>query len=262
MKAKSCFVVALICAGRAFGQTPAPSGPVALNRVNVNLTVPSLLNPGVGWGEVSFRGFGGDDKLLYSGLWGAYGIRKGWELDVRGDAAPNGSFTSSTGESIRYGGSDIEVLARYQIPVIGATIQAGVADPATPAQNHRLAGVLGASFGFTFGPSALYIEPKTVFLDHNTLVGIGIGSAAPIARNIEIMYDWTPMVAGRNAIDTGTGNRRQTQITGAGLRFKNLTPGLTLDVGLTNGTGITTGMSMTPSLGNDFGFYVSAGFHF
>lgn len=242
----------MLCAARAYAQQ-AP--------VLVNLTTPSevLNEPGKSWGDVSFRAFGGDDKLLYTNLWAEHGLAKSWAVDVRADLASFGTFNGPVGP-VRFGGSDVELLGRYQ--TAPGVITFGAADIDTPAQGHRIAGVVSAQVPLQMKEDSLFLEPKVVFLRDNSLVGLGVGADVRLMKGISLMADWTPMLAGDNNIDPNTGNRTRVQLVGFGLRFRDLSPGLTLDVGVTNATGITTGTSMTPSTGDNLGFYVGAGFHF
>lgn len=254
MGVRTLFTLALLCAGRAFAQ----EYPVLVNMSTVSALE---YQTGKGWGDISFRAFGGDDKLVYTNLWAGYGVAKSFDVDVRADLASFGTFSGPAGP-VRFGGSDVELLGRWQTTHLGPVIQFGAADVNTPAQEHRIAGVVSAQESFGISGESLCLEPKAVFLRDNSLVGLGIGANVKLASHIHLLADWTPMLAGDNYIDPDTGSRSRVQLVGAGLRFTDLSPGLLVDVGITNATGITTGTSMTPSTGDTLGFYIGAGFRF
>ena len=270
MKNLICCAAALGVAASTYGQAPAPSGDLVL----IGLRTPSLLDPDKSWIDLSFIGYGGADELLRTNAWIAYGLAPGWQLDLRGSFAGNGSdkgapvesdgFRVPSGENVKFGGSDGELLANYKLPIdVPIVVRGGVAYVATPAQNDLLAGVVSASIGYNlpYGISA-YLEPKAVFLRDNSLVGIAVGATYEVAKNIELMGEWTPLVAGSNTINLTTGNWSRVQLFGAGLRFRNVQPGLSIDLGVTNATGFTTGMSMTPSMGNVVGLFIGGEYRF
>lgn len=270
MKNLICCAAVATVAASTYGQNPAPVGDPVLTSVRT----PFILEPGKTWADLSFRAFGGYEKLLYTNAWVAYGVAPGWQLDLRGSFAGDESVSGPasetdtlrvpTGETIRFGGSDGELLANYRIPVqIPIAIRAGIAYVGTPAQNHSLAGVVGASASYSFDKElSAYAEPKAVFLNDNTLFGIGLGLSYRLTPGISVFGEWTPLVAGDNLIDTTSGARSRCALYGFGVRFKQPGSPISVDLGVTNSVGLTTGTSMTPSLGDVAGFYIGGEFRF
>ena len=253
----------LCSAGFASSLASAQSSGAVGDAKLLSLTTPSLLSKGETSLGLAFRGFGGSDKLLYTDVSAGYGLSQGLNLEFLGDFASDGSYTSGNG-SIRYGGSDGEVRLRYKLPFsIPASVQTGLAYSATPAQEHRVAATVGASFGYSLGNHiSIYAEPKAVILDTNSLVGLGLGATVGVTHGVELIGEWTPMLSGRNSIGTQTLGRDQVELYGVGLRFTNLVRGWTLDVGYTNSTGSTTGFSLTPALGNTGGLLIGGSYRF
>ena len=238
----------------------AQTAPLASDVSLINIQTPTLLHSGQSSALVDLRYFGGYDKTLHGDLEFGYGISKHFELDVAGSFAKWNSAATPSGNVIRFGGTDEELSLRYHVPGMGSlpvAVQVGLADTQTPAQDHKLAATLGGSVGYSLDRMVrFYFNPKAVFLDHNTLVGLGLGASVELVSKVSFIADWTPMVAGDNTIDTQTGNRSRGQIYSAGLRYSGSHHKNVLDLGVTNGTGITTGSSLTPSLGNSPALFV------
>jgi len=251
MKATLFLVPMMLTSALAVAQTPLTASDPDL----VTLTTPLVLDKGAGLGSVEFRGFGGDDGLFRTGVAAGYGLGDGWEIRLAGDFAK--VAYDSTG-SIRYGGSDGEFLVKYGIPgMAAASIEAGESYSNTPAQPGRLSTVLGVSVGTAATKGVrLYANPKVVFLDRNSLFGLGLGAAIDLAPGVTLVGDWTPILSGENTLNASTAARERVQIYGVALRFAKVTPGLGLDLGYTNSTGQTTGFALTPGLGNSGAFYV------
>jgi hypothetical protein len=231
----------------AAAQTLAPANDASLT----NLQTPVLLGQGKSALSLDFRYFGGYDKTVNSSVWYGFGFCKDWEIDFAGTFDKWSSMTSGAGTEIRFGGTDEEISVRYRVPfTLPLTIQGGLADPQTPAQNGRLASTAGVSLGYS--PESrirFYVNPKSVFLQDNTIFGVSVGGAIDLVPNITLIGDFTHIFAGDNTIDTGSGNTSRSHIYSIGLRFPNLVMNGSLDLGVTNGSGITTGSSLTPSLG-------------
>jgi hypothetical protein len=270
MKNLICCAAVATAAASTYGQNPAPEGDPVLTSVRT----PYILDPGKTWADLSFHAFGGYEKLLYTNVWVAYGLAPGWQLDLRGSFAGDGSvsgpasetdtFRVPTGETIRFGGSDGELLANYRLPLeVPITLRAGFAYVGTPAQNHPLAGVLGASASYSFEKNfSVLVEPKVVFLDDNSLLGLGLGLSYRVTNAVSVFGEWTPLLSGDNAVDTTTGTRSRCDLYGFGVRFNQPGSPISVDLGITNSVGLTTGTSMTPSLGNIAGFYIGGEFRF
>jgi hypothetical protein len=269
IKTTTLFLSGLLGLGVCHAQAPVGS--------LLGLTTPYFLTKGQVDAGLTFRAFGGDDKLLYSNLSVGYGLCKDFNLEFLGDFASNGSYTTRFGDaddglarassefdSILFGGSAGEVRVRYKLPTsFAATVQAGLAYSSTPAQEHRLATTVGATAGYRLWDRVqVYAEPKAVILDSNSLVGLGLGASVYLVKGVVLEGEWTPMLSGQNSINTQTLARDQVQLYGVGLHFTQLVPRWSFDLGYTNSTGSTTGFSLTPSLGNVGGLLVGASYRF
>jgi hypothetical protein len=261
MMYKICLTALLPALSLAQAQTTLPVTDQNL----INLQTPTLLGSSRSAATVDLRYFAGYDKTLHGDLWLGYGLCKDLEIDLAGSFAKWGSTPAFDGTTIRFGGVDEELSIRYRLPFeqVPITVQAGLDYAQTPAQPQRLAGTLGASAGYSpVSKLRLYLNPKAVFLDRNSLVGIGIGASVDLAPKLLLIADWTPLVAGDNTISTSSGTGSRSQLYGVGLRFQDLWAGGSLDIGVTNATGITTGSSLTPDLGDAPALYIRFGYRF
>ena len=108
----------------------------------LNLDSPSVLPRGSAAGRLGLRFFGGDEDLLYTSLGVHLGLGRGWEGVVRSSFANRRSLGLLSGSSIRHGGSDVEIAARYggERPDSSASLSGllGVSFASTPAQGGTL----------------------------------------------------------------------------------------------------------------------------
>jgi hypothetical protein len=208
-------------------------------------------------GEI--RIFGGDEDLSYAGIGAKLGLSRGWEAGVRAVFADRKLFPLAGGNAIDHGGNDVELLARYHFaatprPLTG---QLGVSIADTPAQRDAFL-TLGLSGQTDVGSRAvLVLNPRAVFIDGNTIVGIGVGTEIHLSHGVSVVADYTPIVAGDNTRDTSTGNRKHRDIYGGAIRFSTNDGRIALDLGYANGTGRTTGAALTPGLGSSGAFYLA-----
>ncbi len=236
--------------GNAGGDAPPP----------INLDAPATLAPGTTLFRLEARAFGGEEDLVYAGLSLRYGLRGGVEAILRGAFAGRDHLAlPSGGGAIRHGGTDVELAAKYGVPGLpNVALLIGASFPVTPAQNDVYL-TLGVAATARLGANgALYLNPRAVFVDHNTIAGIGLGARLRLAPAISLAGDYTPVVSGDNTRDETTGARRRRDVYGVGVRYavaKNAR--LEIEAGYTNATGPTTGFALTPGLGNSGAFFVS-----
>lgn len=242
----------------SFAQGSAPMDLPRAPRL-VDLDTPAVLSKGGISGNIDVRFLGGNEDSVYTSLGVGYGLGHGWEAVVRSAFAERKSLLlPGSAGTIRHGGNDVELLAKYQLPKQpGIAGFIGIAFPGTPAQGGAVLTLGGAgAVNVTRGVTA-YINPKAVFLDSNTIFGIGLGLRARLSDRIALIADWTPLVSGDNTRNTTTGARTSRDIYGAALRFTDARDNFSLDLGYSNGTGATTGASLTSGLGGSGAFYFS-----
>lgn len=227
----------------------------------INVATPDILAPRQWGARADLRVFGGDENTTYFGLGVRYGLSNNWEVGIGSSMAQFENFTiSGGGGTIRHGGTDVELAAKYnthQTGVYGLSGQIGVGMPNTPAQKtaHITAGITGS---MSAGSSLdFYVNPRTVLVTNNTIVGLGFGARVKITNQVSIVGDYTAIIGGANTIDTSTGNQRSHDVYGAALRYSTRHGSIGFDLGYTNGTGFTTGSSLTSGLGSSGAFYVA-----
>jgi len=250
-------IAALVVGGpplRADEETP-PVGPC------LNLDLPAAPEPGKTAVAAAVRIFGSKQDGVFADLRLDYGIRDGLAATLRGVSGPRKAYSGSS-FTISHGGNDAELLLRYMPPQTPrCAIEVGVSYADTPAQKdvfptvqllhrHELGSVL-----------TLVLAPRAVFIDDNTLIGIGGGLAWKLTDTGEIVADVTAIVRGDNTYNTHTGERARRAVWGVGLR---MTPEggdreTVIVIGVSNALGGTTGMSLTPGLGGSLAGYVSLG---
>ena len=218
----------------------------------INISTPGIVGPQ----QIGFRAdariFGGDEATSYFGAGIRYGLSNNWELGVATSMAQFESFNIPGGGVIRHGGSDIELSGKYSVKQTNKSAlsgEIGVGFPNTPAErsSHLTAGLAG-SLNVGSGVD-LYINPRVAFITDNSLIGLGMGAKAKLARQISLVADYTPILSGANTVDATTGNQRSHDVYGAALRYVTNNSSVAVDLGWTNGTGFTTGSSLTPGLG-------------
>ena len=224
----------------------------------VHLDTAAVAGRAVWSGRLEVRAFGGDEDVVYTGLGLSYGLGNGWVAIARGMLAERKDFALPGGGAIRHGGNDLEILAKYQsvrYPRLAGLV--GVAFADTAAQSDTFL-TLGATASAELGERATaYLNPRAVFIEDNTLVGIGLGVRARLTAHLDLVGDWTPLVAGDNTRDTTTGSTRRRDVFGVAVRYTAPDGRYALDLGFANGTGHTTGAALTPGLGDSGAFYVA-----
>ena len=246
----------VLLSGSAIAQQSDPGASGGL----VNVESPSIL-PVHGYAaRLDVRTFSGDENLTYTTLGVRLGLSQSWELGVRGLFADTNTFSLPNEGTISHGGSDVEVLARYAVPNTGRTRLAGYAGfsmPNTPAQNGGVF-TLGLADEIQLGNgAALVLNPRSVLLKSNAIVGFGAGLRVKLFDHFALVGDFTPIISGNNTRDAVTGSLSHRDIYGAALRYTIRDSRISVDLGVTNGTGFTTGASLTPGLGGCGAFYIS-----
>jgi hypothetical protein len=229
----------------------------------VNISTPSIVAPQQLGFRADARIFGGDEDTTYFGAEIRYGLAANWELEVGTSIAQFESYNIPGGGVIRHGGSDLEISTKYSVKQSNKSAisaEFGVGLPNTPAQQSAhltvgLAGSLNVGSGVD-----VYLNPRAVLITANSIYGLGMGAKAKLSRQLSLIADYTPILAGANTIDTTTGAMRSHDVYGAALRYLTNNGTIAVDLGWTNGTGFTTGSSLTPGLGNSSAFYVSLNF--
>lgn len=244
-------ILALLTAG-AHAQNLSPTPPPA----RIGLDRHLRLAPG----EIAFRGairsLTGAESRGYGDLALDYGLRSGLELGLRGTVGASRFVTLGNGGTLRNGGTDVEILARYARPFAFGTRtlrfggQVGVAFPSTPAQNQPIF-TLGALAETEVLPGFdLFLNPRAVFLDQNSITGFGIGFNAQFPGGFEFIGEVTPIMSGRNTRSAYDGSPRRATPFSVGIRYR-LPSGFAIDAAFTNTLGATTGFGMTPGLGGE-----------
>ena len=245
-----------LCLNLAAAQAPDPwrSAPDLIDLIS-----PGVLDKGTRSARFDFRAFQGDEGIGYAGVALRYSVSGRLEADFAGDFGDRGAFGNGEGHVIRHGGADGEFSMRYQLPwPLETSIQAGIAIGDTPAQDSRVAAIAGLSIAYPISPQVdVFVNPRVVALDSNSLVGLGFGASVKLSTKLSVVGDWTPLLAGNNTVDPSTGLMKRSQLYSAGLRIDRIGPGTFVDVGYTNATGLTTGFGLTPGLGNSGAFFVS-----
>jgi len=227
----------------------------------INLETPSVLpNHSLG-GRLDVRAFGDAEGITYTTLGLRLGLNQGWEVGLRGVFADTTSRSlTGGGGAIRHGGSDIEALAKYKFPKSGRAdiaTYAGIALPNTPARKSS-ALTLGLTGEMPLGKNAYFtLNPRTVFLSGNTIIGFGLGLNVEIFPHLSFVGDYTPILSGDNTRNTTNGARSSHDVYGAALRYRSKEGRFQIDLGYTNAPGFTTGASLTPGLDGSGAFYLS-----
>jgi len=226
----------------------------------VNITTPAILAPREMALGVDVRVFGDKENATYFGPSLRIGASPNWEFGVNSALAQFKRYTTSAGTTISYGGTDVELTAKYATRQSGKyalSYQFGLGMPHTPSQ---VSPVMTAGIAGSYSPCSyldLYINPRTSLITDNAIVGLGVGAKLKLAKGFSLIGDYTAIIGGANTIALSTGTPRSHDVYGAALRY---TPGkgqFSIDLGYSNGIGSTTGSSLTPGLGNDGAFYLS-----
>jgi hypothetical protein len=239
----------------------------------VHLDTPAVLAERQVAGRLDLRVFSDKEDITYVSAAAHYGLGRGWEVAARGAFGGRKTFAlggSGGGLGIRHGGGDVELLAKYRFPtpaappgpsrVLRVAGMVGVAFVDTPAQSD-LVPTLGIAAAFPAGENVtLYANPRAVFLDDNTIFGIGVGARARLTNNLAVVGDVTWVVAGDNTRSVTTGERRRRDVFGIAVRYAAPDGATSFDLGYANGTGSTTGFALTPGLGNSGALYAALTF--
>jgi hypothetical protein len=226
----------------------------------VNLEGPSVAEPRTVAGHVDARFFNHPEGITYTSLSIRYGLFHHLEVGLRGATGATQALLLPGGGSILHGGQDAELYGKYDVGSFGnvrLAISGGVSSPDTPAQSQGVATASGSASIKLHDRVTAYLNPRAVFIEDNTIVGVGAGASIRVSDHVHIVGDWTTIVSGENTRDTITGARKRGNVWGAALRFSSPTDNghVDFDIGYGNGTGSTTGFSLTPGLGNSAGFY-------
>lgn len=228
------------------------------------LTTPAVLAPRHSEFRLQANAFGGADKVTRMGISYFLGLGRGWEVQAAGTFAKESSLQLADGGDIDFGGSTAEALLKYRLPgLMGASIQGGVGYLHTPAQLDRPVTLLGASFGEAIGERIrLFANPRLVALDNNSLIAVALGAVVNLTRRMVLFAEATLVLNGDNAISDVDGSRRRDQLHAFGLRFPDVLPRTSLDLGCTNMIGGTIAFSLTPSYGDVGGLYAAVDLRF
>jgi hypothetical protein len=205
------------------------------------------------------RVFGQTDNNTYGTAQIDYGVAENFGVRLRAEAGQWKAKTVAAG-TVRYGGSDIELLGVLQLAWLPHwAVAAGVSLPNTPVQHGaKLTAQLMYDRPLTQNIT-LYLNPKIALLNSNRIIGIGGGGSVELTKNIQVVGDYTLIVGGSNTVDLTNGTGRQQDIWGVALRFAPglLGKNLAIDLGMTNGYGSTTQSSLTPGLNNNTAIYAA-----
>ncbi len=260
MKISILGVVALSATAIAGAQTATPAKDSDLP----GLTTPTILDKDKGQVGLQINTFGGSDNLFRTGVSLGYGLGNNLQAILAGTFAKNDTFGLAGGGSINYGGSAGDFILKFGMPgSYQSSFQIGIGYSQTPAQDKRAEGLVGVSAGTNIGDGfRIYVNPKFVALNDNSLFGVSVGAIVDISSGISLYGDWTPLFDGDNTLSTADGSPNRQSLYAVGFRFAKLTPGLSIDVAYTNMVGATSGFSLTPSLGNTGGLYVGLTYGF
>lgn len=255
-----CCIVALAGA-TLFGtvaaaeETASDIGPV------LNLDAPGCPDPGKVVWTAGGRIFGSKQDAKFGDLRLDFGVREGLAVTLRGTAGERRTYVGPS-FTIDHGGNDAELLVRYMPPQTPrCAIEIGVSLADTPAQKDTFPTVQLLHQRPLGSKLTLLLAPRAVFIEDNTLVGIGGGLAWKITDTGELVADVTAIVHGDNTYNTHTGARVRRAVWGVAIRMRpdDGDRKTIIDLGITNALGGTTGMSLTPGLGGSLAGFVAFG---
>ncbi len=226
----------------------------------VNLDGTGITAKGTLSASIDHRSANKPEGIAYTGISFRWGLTRSLELGVRGVTGTTADFTAGNGAIIRHGGRDVEVYGKYGLGSFGKVhlaILGGASMPGTPAQSQTYGTVSGVGEMKVHDRVNLFINPRAIFIEGNTIAGIGVGASVRISDRVHIVGDWTKIVTGENTRSVDDGTRTRRDIWGAALRWSSGGEGVPVDfdIGWGNATGSTTGFSLTPGLGNSSVFY-------
>lgn len=257
MKTTSFIFAALVLApaARVWAQAGGPETGGPPRYVNLET---DTVQPKGGFGLTSeVRGFGGHEDLNYVGIGARVGMGHGLEGALRGVFAQRRNTTTTSGAMIRHGGSDFEALLKYH-PNGTARIAAmiGVSAPNTPAQSDGILVLGGAATHALSESLEVGINPRALFIEDNTIVGLGLGACAKLGKGMTVAAEYTPILSGNNTRSTATGALMRRDLYGVAIHFMAGNGRTDLSIGYTNAIGMTTGFGLTPGLGGSGAFYL------
>lgn len=237
-----------------------PPGTASIDKGLVNIATPAILAPREMAFGLDTRLFGDKENAQYLGPSLRFGVSPNWEFGVNSSLAQFKRYTTSGGVTIEYGGTDVELTAKYatrQSGKFALSYEFGLGLPHTPSQ---VSPALTAGISGSYSPCSymdLYINPRTALITDNSIVGIGAGAKLKVARGFYFIGDYTAIIGGANTIAVSSGTPRSHDVYGGALRYSPDNGHFSIDLGYSNGIGSTTGTSLTPGLGNSGAFYLS-----
>ena len=144
-----------------------------------------------------------------------YGLRDNLPVMLRAGLASRESF-GGPGFTIRHGGTDLELLAKW-CPQTNArwAAEMGVSFPSAPAQDGVNLTALWLYSRALGDRLSLYLAPRAVFVEDNPIVGIGGGAYVRLTDTLEVIGDFTEIVAGDNTRSVYTGDKVRGEVWGA-----------------------------------------------
>lgn len=227
----------------------------------LNLDAPGCPDPGKIVWTAGVRLFGSKEDAMFGDLRLDYGLREGLAITLRGTAGERRTYLGPS-FTIHHGGNDAELLLRYMPPQTPrCALEVGVSLADTPAQKDTFPTVQLLHQRPLSSKVTLLLAPRAVFIEDNTLVGIGGGLAWKITDTGELVADVTGIVHGDNTYNTHTGERVRRAVWGVAIRMRpeNGDRQTIIEMGITNALGGTTGMSLTPGLGGSLAGFVAFG---
>src|SRR5207247_1306600 len=132
------------------------------------------------------------------------------------------AFTTSGGPTIFHGGHDLEFFGKFNAGSYGkvnVAVLGGISFPSTPAQGSS-AGTLSAIAAMKIHDRITgYLNPRAVFVEGNSIVGIGVGAHFRLSDRVHVVGDWSGIVAGDNTRSVADGSRKRADVWGIALRF-------------------------------------------
>jgi hypothetical protein len=247
----------ILCSLFSVSAMAADDVPRLVNLDGTGITAKGALSAGI-----DHRSLNTPESLAYTSLSFRWGLFKDLEVGARGVTASTKDFVAANGAIIRHGGQDAEVYGKYRVGSFGGAhlaILGGASFANTPAQRSTFGTVSGVGEYKVHDRVTLLLNPRAIFIEDNTIAGIGVGASVRIADRVHLVGDWTKVVTGDNTRSISDGTRIRKDVWGAAVRFTSGGEGVPVDfdIGWGNGTGSTTGFSLTPGLGNSAGFYLA-----
>ena len=182
-------------------------------------------------------------------------------LEAVGTFASEESITTPY-TTLCYGGDSIELRAKarlYEDADVCFSIMPGVEFSDTPAQDTEHMTLQLMLTHYATPDIQAHLTPKFAFLDHNTVMGVGLGAEFRVHPQVRLLADVTPIVVGDNTRNE-MGCLDDSIIWGFGVRVN---PDLAsddwlVDVTVGTGKGQTTSYELTPGIFDSLGVSVGA----